>query len=238
MAPKTVQQLFNLKPEELNALTVLSGLEGFRGEGGRDVAAVAANVLARRLKGNWGGVDIRNIAKAPGQYVAVDNYTMDQLADPSFGARILGGETEFNRLRNIVNDPTLVGEQFRQSKGAQSFRGVSAYGNKKPTDYMPVPGKSNFYFNPLDQENYQKGINIFGATNKQTNTPQQTPQLDAQQLLKVFADELLGSNTNVRSNVLGLLGELPPVTQNVFDAGRLTPQSSYLMQLTRPLTGL
>jgi len=164
MAPKTVQQLFNLKPEELNALTVLSGLEGFRGEGGRDVAAVAANVLARRLKGNWGGIDIRNIAKAPGQYVAVDNYTMEQLADPTFGARIVGGEAEFNRLRNIVNDPTLVGEQFKKSKGAQSFRGVSAYGNKKPADYMPVPGKSNFYFNPLDQANYQKGVSIFGST--------------------------------------------------------------------------
>ena len=80
MAPKTVQQLFNLKPEELNALTVLSGLEGFRGEGGRDVAAVAANVLARPLKENWSDVDVRNIAKAPGQYVAVNNYTMDQLS--------------------------------------------------------------------------------------------------------------------------------------------------------------
>ena len=31
MPPKTVQQLFNLKPEEVNALTVLSGLEGYRG---------------------------------------------------------------------------------------------------------------------------------------------------------------------------------------------------------------
>lgn len=174
MAPKTVQQLFNLKPEELNALTVLSGLEGFRGEGGRDVAAVAANVLARRLKGNWGGVDVRNIAKAPGQYVSVDNYTMEQLADPTFGARIVGGEAEFNRLRNIVNDPTLVGEQFKKSKGAQSFRGVSAYGNKKPTDYMPVPGKSNFYFNPLDPTSYQKGLGIFDSA--PSAQPQQTSQ--------------------------------------------------------------
>lgn len=238
MAPKTVQQLFNLKPEELNALTVLSGLEGFRGEGGRDVAAVAANVLARRLKGNWGGIDIRNIAKAPGQYVAVDNYTMEQLADPSFGARVLGGESEFNRLRNIVNDPNLVGEQFKQSKGAQSFRGVSAYSAKKPTDYMPVPGKSNFYFNPLDPTSYQKGVNIFGSLDKQADVSQKAPEVNAQQLLKVFASELLGSNSSVGSKVLGLLGELPPVTQNVFDAGRLTPQSSYLMQLTRPLTGL
>ena len=49
LPPKTVQQLFNLKPEEVNALTVLSGLEGYRGGRGEDAAAVAANVLARLL---------------------------------------------------------------------------------------------------------------------------------------------------------------------------------------------
>lgn len=163
MAPrKTVQDIFGLKPEEVNALAVLSGLEGFRGGANSpDVAAVAANVLSRRLSGQWGGKDIRNIAKAPGQYVAVDNYTMSQLADPSFGARVLGSEAEFNRLRNIVNNPELVGQQFKQSKGAQSFRGVSAYGNKKPEDYMPVPGKSNFYFNGLKGDLYNKGVGLF-----------------------------------------------------------------------------
>lgn len=180
MAPRTVQQLFNLKPEELNALTVLSGLEGFRGEGGRDVAAVAANVLARRLKGNWGGVDIRNIAKAPGQYEAVFNYSMEQLADPAFAARVLGGETEFKRIRDIVNNPNVVGEQFKQAKGAQSFRGVAAYGNRKPTDYTPIPGKSNFYFNPLDPATYQKGVNIFGATNVAAQPPVQQAKPKAQ----------------------------------------------------------
>jgi hypothetical protein len=67
MAPrKTVQDIFGLKPEEVNALTVLSGLEGFRGgPNSPDVAAVAANAIARRLSGLWGGKDIRNIAKAP-----------------------------------------------------------------------------------------------------------------------------------------------------------------------------
>lgn len=164
MAPRNVQQLFGLKPEELNALTILSGLEGFRGGKGQDVAAVAANTLARRLHGGWGGVDIRNIATAPGQYAAIldRGITPSQLADPAFGARILGGQEEFNRLRNIVNDPLLVGEQFRRSKGAQSFRGVSAYENRKPGDYMPIPGQSNFYFDPLEASKYQKGLQIFG----------------------------------------------------------------------------
>lgn len=232
MAPRTVQQLFNLKPEELNALTVLSGLEGFRGEGGRDVAAVAANVLARRLKGTWGGIDVRNIAKAPGQYVAVDNYTMEQLADPAFGARVLGGEAEFNRLRNIVNDPSLVGEQFKQSKGAQSFRGVSAYKNKKPTDYMPVPGKSNFYFNPLDPKSYQKGESLFANTTPSQALPQTSQSTAAASLLNAFKMGLMGQVLSpMGSNELLSAIENPrvPVDIGQYD---LAPRSPYLDALT------
>lgn len=232
MAPRTVQQLFNLKPEELNALTVLSGLEGFRGEGGRDVAAVAANVLARRLKGTWGGVDVRNIAKAPGQYVAVDNYTMEQLADPAFGARVLGGEAEFNRLRNIVNDPSLVGEQFKQSKGAQSFRGVSAYKNKKPTDYMPVPGKSNFYFNPLDPKSYQKGESLFANTTPSQALPQTSQSTAAASLLNAFKMGLMGQVLSpMGSSELLSAIENPrvPVDIGQYD---LAPRSPYLDALT------
>jgi len=188
MAPKTVQQLFGLKPEELNALTVLSGLEGYRGGQGQDVAAVAANVLARRLQGGWGGVDIRNIAKSPGQYEAVFDYSMQQLADPAFGAKTLGGQAEFERLRNIVNNPALVGEQFRKSKGAQSFRGVAAYGNKKPGDYMPIPGQSNFYFNPLEQNLYQKGVNIFGDL----SGGQQVSSTDSRSVEEILSSTLGG----------------------------------------------
>ena len=94
---------------------------------------------------------------------------------------------------------------------------------------------------PKTEQRQQAARQIYeklGALEEQTSATQQAPQIDAQQLLKVFAGELLGSNPSVGSKVLGLLGGLPPVTQNVFDAGRLTPQSSYLMQLTRPLTGL
>ena len=180
MAPrKTVQDIFGLKPEEVNALTVLSGLEGFRGgPNSTDVAAVAANAIARRLSGLWGGKDIRNIAKAPGQYEAVFNYNMAQLADPSFGAKVLGGETEFNRLREIVNNPSLVGEQFKKAKGAQSFRGVSGYGNKKSGDYVPVPGKSNFYFNGLNQDLYNRGVSLFdqGKASEPITAPSTPPR--------------------------------------------------------------
>jgi len=193
MAPRTVQQIFGLKPEEVNALTVLSGLEGFRGGvQSPDVAAVAANVLSRRLQGGWGGRDIRNIAKSPGQYEAVVDYNMQQLADPAFGARVLGGQEEFNRLRNIVNNPSLVGEQFRLSKGAQSFRGVSLYENKKPGDYTPVPGKSNFYFNPLDTSTYKKGLGLFGDTAQPQGGVQAPTSVKSQLSVEDILSSVLG----------------------------------------------
>jgi len=169
MAPRTVQQAFGLKDPEVNALATLAGLEGYRGAQGQDVAAVAANVLARRLSGDWGGRDIRNIAKSPGQYEAVFPYSMEQLGDPNFGAKVLGGQEEFKKIKGIVNDLSQVGTQFRQSKGAQSFRGTAAYKSKKPTDYLPVPGKSNFYFDPLSETLYQKGEKLFASPGDQLN---------------------------------------------------------------------
>ena len=228
MAPKTTQQLLGLKPEELNALTVLSGLEGYRGGKGQDVAAVAANVLARRLQGGWGGIDIRNIAKSPGQYEAVFDYSMQQLADPSFGARALGGQAEFERLRNIVNNPALVGEQFTKSKGAQSFRGVAAYENRKEGDYMPIPGQSNFYFNPLDKTLYQKGVNIFGSSGPAlTGSPPPVAAIPsttakrrqkADSLLSDVKEGIMGQlirNALQVPNVPSAFGALPPGFQNL-----------------------
>ena len=163
MAPRTVQQLFGFKDPEVNMLTVLSGLEGYRGHGGKDTAAVAANALSRMLSGQWGGKDIGSVIKAPGQYEAVFKYSKQQLADPAFGAKVLGGQDEYNRIRNLVNNPYLVKQAYEASRGAQSFRGTAAYAHKKPTDYVPVPGKSNYYFDPLDKTVYNKGLQLFGG---------------------------------------------------------------------------
>jgi len=232
MAPKTVQKLFGLKPEELNTLAVLSGLEGYRGGQGQDVAAVAANVLSRRLHGGWGGVDIRNIAKSPGQYEAVFNYSMQQLADPAFGAKVLGGQSEFERLRNIVNNPTLVGEQFTKSKGAQSFRGVAAYTKQKPGDYMPVPGKSNFYFNPLNKELYQKGVNIFGSPEPApVSAPSASQSQTASLLLDAFKKGLMGQTLG--AGMASTIPSFATAMQNTsvpMDIGvyQLAPRSPYL----------
>jgi len=226
MAPRTVQQAFGLKDPELNALAVLAGLEGYRGDGGRDVAAVASNVLSRRLAGNWGGLDIRNIAKSPGQYEAVFPYSMEQLADPAFGARVLGGPQEFAKVRNIVNNLQSVGEQFKKSRGAQSFRGVAAYGAKKPTDYVPVPGKSNFYFDPLSKSIYEKGEKLFASqgitptTNapatstgaQQTRSSQESPRSDSSKYAQMMLfDSLLRQQQQSSTRQL-MKGLLQPLT--------------------------
>lgn len=219
MAPKTVQELFGLKPEEMNAAAVLAGLEGYRGGKGEDVAAVMANLLSRRLRGGaWGGVDLRNIAKAPGQYEAVFNYSMKDLQDPAFAARKLGGEAEFNKIRQIINDPFLVGEQFRRSKGAQSFK---APGSERPGDYMPIPGKSNFYHDPLPQALYQKGVGIF----ERSSAPTQTSSLSTPERNK-RTDSLLG---NIKEQAMRLLIErnlansTAPPSPSAYDVFGLMP---------------
>jgi hypothetical protein len=84
------------------------------------------------------------------------------------------------------------------------------------------------------REIYEK----LGFLEQQPAQQQTQPLIDPQKLLAAFAGELLTGSGTSRTNVLGLLNQLPPVNQNVFDAGRLTPRSSYLTQLTRPLIGL
>ena len=145
MAPFTVQQRFGWKPEELTAATIGAGLEGYRGPGSVDPVAVAAALKQRQLSGKWGGRDIRNILTAPGQFAAIQDrgITMQQLSDPAFGAKILGGQSEFNRIQSMINDPALMAGQM--GKVGESFRALSQ--GPKPGDYIPVPGKSNFYFN-------------------------------------------------------------------------------------------
>ena len=158
MPQRNVQELWGLKPEETNALAVLAGLEGYHGGKGEDVAAVAANALQRRLHGGYGGKDIRNIATQRGQYAAIldRGITAKQLGDPAFGAKVLGGAAEFERLRGIVNNPEMVGAQYPNV--GYSFRAPSV--GAKKGDYMPVPGKSNFYFDK-DPATVKKGLQIF-----------------------------------------------------------------------------
>jgi hypothetical protein len=228
MAPFSVQQRFGLKPEELNALTVLSGLEGYRGPNSVDPAAVAASTLQRRLSGKWGGHDIRNIATAPGQFASIldRGINMQQLGDPAYGAKLLGGQSEFNRIQSMINDPSIVGSQM--GKVGESFRALSEGPQKG--DYIPVPGKSNFYFNRnpnISKQGLQllQGADIAQAPGAPTPPPgvgqtlsaalgQDITQQQAQP--QSLAQKLLGEfKANILQNILpqGLFGAvtLPPV---------------------------
>jgi hypothetical protein len=205
MAPFTVQQRFGLKPEELNALTVLAGLEGYRGPGSMDPAAVAASTLQRRLSGKWGGKDIRNIATAPGQFASVldRGLNMKQLGDPAYGAKLLGGQSEFDRIQSMINDPSIVSGQM--GKVGESFRALSQ--GPKKGDYIPVPGKSNFYFNQ-DPNIAKRGVSLLqGSQVAQTPgapppVPTQ-PQQKAQDFLSMAKEEILKSVLQPGASALG-----------------------------------
>jgi len=84
------------------------------------------------------------------------------------------------------------------------------------------------------REIYEK----LGSLEGQSSQQQSQPIIDPQKLLAAFAGELLTNTGSSSSNILGFLKQLPPVSQNVFDARQLTPRSPYLGQLTRPLIGL
>ena len=161
----TVSQLFGLSPAETNALYNTVAGEAFQGgKEGKDIAAVTATLLSRRLGGKkWGGPNLVGIAKSPSQFVANDLYTAQQISQPN----VRGFSPEaFQRLINIAEDPSRVGAAFQKSQGSQSFRGQALLGNRKPGnvreggDIMFHP-QGNFYFNPLSEDLYEKGVQMF-----------------------------------------------------------------------------
>ena len=156
--PDTTSRRLGLSPAERNALILLSGLEAHRGGTGRDIAAVTANVINRRLSGRY-PVNILNIAKQPNQYAAVFNYNMQQLSDPNFGRRVLG--SEYDKVAAVVDNPALIAREIQNLRGATEFRGQTNLRYKKPGDYMADP-RGNYYFN-FNPEIQQKGMKLFGS---------------------------------------------------------------------------
>lgn len=157
MPRSTVSQRFNLKPEELTAATILAGREGLRGT--KDEQAVMANLLLRRLSGKWGH-DTRNVMTARGQYAAVNGMNMADLGNPEYAAKVLGGKDEYERILAKINNSDLVEPEISQV--GLSFRAPSAGPQKG--DYMPVPGKSNFYFD-RDSTLAKRALQLFSDPN-------------------------------------------------------------------------
>lgn len=159
-------QLFNLTPQERIAAINTVAREAYQGGGGADIAAVTANLLSRRLANYGGNTNLVDIVKQPGQYEANFHLNRDQITNPG-----LLNEADYKRVADVFDNPSMIKDAYQKSGGALSFRGVSAYGNRKQGDYVPVEGKSNFYFDPLDQATYQKGLETFASVPENSNKP-------------------------------------------------------------------
>jgi hypothetical protein len=172
----STSQLFNLTAQEKAAAINTIAREAYQGGGGKDIAAVTANLLSRRLANYGGNTNLVDIVKQPGQYEANFHLNRDQITNPG-----LLSEADYKRVEAVFDNPAMIRDAYQKSGGALSFRGVSAYGNRKQGDYVPVEGKSNFYFDPLDKQTYQKGLDVFASVPADSNKP------------VVTADEFLNS---------------------------------------------
>jgi hypothetical protein len=157
-------QLFNLTPQERFAGINTVAREAYQGGGGADIAAVTANLLSRRLAKYGGYSNLVDIVKQPGQYVVNSHLNREQVTNPN-----LLSESDYKRVAAVFDNPSMIKDAYQKSGGALSFRGVSAYGNRKQGDYVPVEGKSNFYFDRLDQATYQKGLETFASVPESSN---------------------------------------------------------------------
>jgi hypothetical protein len=160
----STSQLFNLTAQErIAGINTVYG-EAYQGHGGKDIAAVTANLLARRLAQYGGNSNLVDIVKQPGQYAANFHLNREQVTNPN-----LLSEADYKRVAAVFDNPAMIKDAYQKSGGALSFRGVDRYDKRKPGDYVPVEGKSNFYFDRLDQATYQKGLETFASVPESSN---------------------------------------------------------------------
>jgi len=171
----TTSQLFGLTPEERTALINTVAGEAYQQGGGKDIAAVTANLLSRRISNYDGMNNMVDLVMAPGQYAANDHTSRDQIMNPG-----LISAYDRDRIGKIVDNPSMVLAEYIAGGGPVSFRGTSLYKNRRGDEYTPIEGKSNFYFDPLKTQNptaYQKGLDMFRGVVPATGydqTPTQT----------------------------------------------------------------
>ena len=171
----TTSQLFGLTPKERTALINTVAGEAYQQGGGKDIAAVTANLMSRRIS-NYGGMNnMVDLVMAPGQYAANFETSRDQIMNPG-----LISANDRDRIGKIVDNPSMVLSEYMAGGGPVSFRGTDLYKNRRGDEYTPIEGKSNFYFDPLKTSNptaYQKGLDMFRSVVPATGydqTPTQT----------------------------------------------------------------
>ena len=171
----TTSQLFKLSPEERTALINTVAGEAYQQGGGKDIAAVTANLLSRRLARHQGYSNIVDLVMAPGQYAANDYTSRDQIINPN-----LISSYDRERIGKIIDNPSMVMAEYIAGGGPVSFRGTELYKNRRGDEYTPIEGHSNFYFDPLKTQNpkvYQQGLDVFKGVVPATGfdqTPTQT----------------------------------------------------------------
>ena len=154
----TVSQRLGFTPAQRAAyLNTIAG-EAFLGGQGRDIAGVAANLVARQLSPSYSN-NMMGVVSAPGQYEANFKYTPEQLAQENLRGL---SKRDYDRLVSIAENPNLVGGAFQKTGGATSFRGQSLLKNKRPEDVM-FEDRGNFYFDPVSQEVQSKGVSLLGG---------------------------------------------------------------------------
>ena len=187
----TTSQLFGLTPEERTALINTVAGEAYQQGGGKDIAAVTANLLSRRIS-NYGGMNnMVDLVMAPGQYAANFTTSRDQIMNPG-----LIGAYDRDRIGKIVDNPSMVLAEYMAGGGPVSFRGTKLYKNRRGDEYTPIEGKSNFYFDPLKTSNpnaYQKGLDMFrGVEPSASASIRPLPRPQHEHLLQsLFLTELL-----------------------------------------------
>ena len=179
----TTSQLFGLTPEERTALINTVAGEAYQRGGGKDIAAVTANLLSRRISNYDGMNNIVDLVMAPNQYAANDYTSRDQIINPG-----LISAYDRDRIGKIVDNPSMVLAEYMAGGGPVSFRGTELYKNRRGDEYTPIEGKSNFYFDPLKTSNpeaYQKGLDMFRGVDPASGFDQTPTQTAARALTTI-----------------------------------------------------
>ena len=174
---RTTSQIFGLSPEERTALINTVAGEAYQQGGGKDIAAVTANLLSRRLANYDGYNNIVDLVMAPKQYAANFTTSRDQIINPG-----LISAYDRERIGKIVDNPSMVLAEYIAGGGPVSFRGTELYHNRRGDEYTPIEGHSNFYFDPLKTQNpkaYQRGLDMFQGVVPATGFDQSPTQAAA-----------------------------------------------------------
>jgi murein DD-endopeptidase MepM/ murein hydrolase activator NlpD len=169
--PRTTSQLFGLSQAEFNAaVNTALGEAGPRD----DIYGPFVTLLNRKLSGVFPGNNLVTYAKAPGQFIANDKYSAQQISDPAFGRKVFG--SRYDQAYNALSNPDKLLSVVQKLRGAVEFKG-QAIPNKYNDPMLDKLG--NFYhnFNPTALKKATDILKSAGSTiNSGLNQAQQNGQ--------------------------------------------------------------